>query len=199
MGEGQAVSEMGHAPIGPVCPPDVPAPLPASRGVCLEGTVLSKWSSVYFILLCGITLPLSLSHVNRELHVLSWVCILQLCVVLSLQLVILQGPETSTCLDIQTGLQYYIQVRARPNGSVYAGYWSDWSPRLTVDTPSDIGTVKQSLIMFNFWRYPPSQTLLEFFNVTQQVPSSPASLSWWSLYQSSLSPCSPGTSGKMHF
>lgn len=141
MGEGQAVSEMGHAPIGPVCPPDVPAPLPASRGVCLEGTVLSKWSSVYFILLCGITLPLSLSHVNRELHVLSWVCILQLCVVLSLQLVILQGPETSTCLDIQTGVQYYIQVRARPNGSVYAGYWSDWSPPLTVDTPSDIGKV----------------------------------------------------------
>ncbi|XP_041704509.2 thrombopoietin receptor [Coregonus clupeaformis] len=57
------------------------------------------------------------------------------------KLVTLQGPETSSCLDIQTGVQYYIQVRARPNGSVYAGYWSDWSPRLTVDTPSDLGAL----------------------------------------------------------
>lgn len=64
-----------------------------------------------------------------------------LCVVLSLQLVTLQVPENSTCLDIQTGSQYFIQVRARPNASVYAGYWSDWSPPLTVDTPSDIGKV----------------------------------------------------------
>ncbi|XP_029563896.1 thrombopoietin receptor isoform X3 [Salmo trutta] len=54
------------------------------------------------------------------------------------KLVTLQVPENSTCLDIQTGSQYFIQVRARPNGSVYAGYWSDWSPPLTVDTPSDI-------------------------------------------------------------
>ena len=64
-----------------------------------------------------------------------------LCVVLSLQLVTLQVSENSICLDVQTGSQYFIQVRARPNGSVYAGYWSDWSPPLTVDTPSDIGKV----------------------------------------------------------
>ncbi|XP_029563895.1 thrombopoietin receptor isoform X2 [Salmo trutta] len=57
------------------------------------------------------------------------------------KLVTLQVPENSTCLDIQTGSQYFIQVRARPNGSVYAGYWSDWSPPLTVDTPSDIGAL----------------------------------------------------------
>ncbi|XP_041694571.2 thrombopoietin receptor [Coregonus clupeaformis] len=54
------------------------------------------------------------------------------------KLVTLQVPENSTCLDVQTGGQYFIQVRARPNGSVYAGYWSNWSPPLTVDTPSDI-------------------------------------------------------------
>ncbi|XP_064865306.1 thrombopoietin receptor-like isoform X5 [Oncorhynchus nerka] len=53
-------------------------------------------------------------------------------------LVTLQVSENSICLDVQTGSQYFIQVRARPNGSVYAGYWSDWSPPLTVDTPSDI-------------------------------------------------------------
>ncbi|XP_071202417.1 thrombopoietin receptor-like isoform X5 [Salvelinus alpinus] len=57
------------------------------------------------------------------------------------KLVTLQVPENSTCLDVQTGSQYFIQVRARPNGSVYAGYWSDWSPPLTVDTPSDIGAL----------------------------------------------------------
>uniref|UniRef100_A0A4W5K6M0 MPL proto-oncogene, thrombopoietin receptor n=1 Tax=Hucho hucho TaxID=62062 RepID=A0A4W5K6M0_9TELE len=57
------------------------------------------------------------------------------------KLVTLQVPENTTCLDVQTGSQYFIQVRARPNGSVYIGYWSDWSPPLTVDTPLDRGAL----------------------------------------------------------
>ncbi|XP_010870641.1 thrombopoietin receptor isoform X2 [Esox lucius] len=57
------------------------------------------------------------------------------------KLIVLQGSETTTCLDLQTGGQYLIQVRAKPNGSVYAGYWSDWSPALQVETPSNIGSL----------------------------------------------------------
>lgn len=64
------------------------------------------------------------------------------------KLVTLQGPETCTSLDVQTGLQYHVQVQARPNGSVYAGYWSNWSHGVSVAVASDIGVILIPCIPF---------------------------------------------------
>ncbi|KAM3876191.1 thrombopoietin receptor [Diretmus argenteus] len=50
----------------------------------------------------------------------------------------LKGPETATCLDLPAGSHYRVQVRAKPNGSIYSGHWSDWSHELTGDSPSEI-------------------------------------------------------------
>ncbi|KAM7013146.1 thrombopoietin receptor [Tautogolabrus adspersus] len=52
---------------------------------------------------------------------------------------LLKGPETSTCLDVPAGRQYSVKLRAKPNGSIYSGHWSDWSDVLTGDTPTDRG------------------------------------------------------------
>ncbi|XP_074524854.1 thrombopoietin receptor [Halichoeres trimaculatus] len=52
---------------------------------------------------------------------------------------LLKGPGTSTCLEVPTGTQFSLKVRAKPNGSVYSGRWSDWSEVLTGDTPADQG------------------------------------------------------------
>lgn len=52
---------------------------------------------------------------------------------------LLKGPGTSTCLDVPTGKQFSVKLRAKPNGSVYSGHWSDWSEVLTGDTPADRG------------------------------------------------------------
>ncbi|XP_041790524.1 thrombopoietin receptor isoform X2 [Chelmon rostratus] len=49
----------------------------------------------------------------------------------------LKGPETATCLDVPTGSQYSVNVRAKPIGTIYSGNWSDWSDVLTGDTPTD--------------------------------------------------------------
>uniref|UniRef100_A0A3Q3MCW4 MPL proto-oncogene, thrombopoietin receptor n=1 Tax=Labrus bergylta TaxID=56723 RepID=A0A3Q3MCW4_9LABR len=40
---------------------------------------------------------------------------------------LLKGPETSTYLDVPAGHQYSVKLRAKPNGSIYSGHWSDWS------------------------------------------------------------------------
>ncbi|XP_029542665.1 thrombopoietin receptor-like isoform X3 [Oncorhynchus nerka] len=101
------------------------APPGRLRGQWEKGRLCLKWDTP----LLALSVHLMYQHRYQPREETVW------------KLVILPGPETSTCLDIQTGVQYYIQVRARPNGSVYAGYWSDWSPRLTVDTPSDIGAL----------------------------------------------------------
>ncbi|XP_037624774.1 thrombopoietin receptor isoform X2 [Sebastes umbrosus] len=53
----------------------------------------------------------------------------------------LKGPETGTCLEVPTGSQYSVKFRAKPNGYIYSGYWSDWSDVLTGDTPADVGTL----------------------------------------------------------
>uniref|UniRef100_A0A7N8X7C5 MPL proto-oncogene, thrombopoietin receptor n=1 Tax=Mastacembelus armatus TaxID=205130 RepID=A0A7N8X7C5_9TELE len=49
------------------------------------------------------------------------------------------GPETEACLDISTGTQYRVKIRAKPHGHSYSGYWSDWSDVLAANTPADIG------------------------------------------------------------
>lgn len=46
------------------------------------------------------------------------------------------SSKTSTCLDVQQGSEYTMQVKARPDGSNYSGFWSDWSEPLTVHLPS---------------------------------------------------------------
>ncbi|XP_044217617.1 thrombopoietin receptor [Thunnus albacares] len=51
-----------------------------------------------------------------------------------------KGPEPGTCLEVPTGSKYSVKVRAKPNGSIYSGHWSDWSDVLTGDTPIDRGT-----------------------------------------------------------
>ena len=48
-------------------------------------------------------------------------------------------PKTSTYLNEQAGSQYFIQIKAKPDGLFYKGYWSDWSNTLTVDLPSNNG------------------------------------------------------------
>lgn len=55
------------------------------------------------------------------------------------QMVSPKGPEPGTCLEVPTGSKYSVKVRAKPNGSIYSGHWSDWSDVLTGDTPIDRG------------------------------------------------------------
>uniref|UniRef100_A0A3Q3K841 Fibronectin type-III domain-containing protein n=1 Tax=Monopterus albus TaxID=43700 RepID=A0A3Q3K841_MONAL len=51
----------------------------------------------------------------------------------------LEHPETGACLQVPAGTQYSVKVRAKPNGSRYSGYWSDWSDVLTGQTSTDTG------------------------------------------------------------
>nr|XP_046246833.1 thrombopoietin receptor isoform X2 [Scatophagus argus] len=50
-----------------------------------------------------------------------------------------KGPKTDTCLKVPSGHEYNVRIRAKPTGSIYSGYWSDWSDVLTGDTPTDLG------------------------------------------------------------
>ncbi|XP_067086613.1 thrombopoietin receptor [Osmerus mordax] len=59
----------------------------------------------------------------------------------SWKLVTLPDSDTGTSLDVQTGCQYRVQVRAKPNGSVYDGYWSDWSQCLSVVVASRLAVL----------------------------------------------------------
>ncbi|KAM6962431.1 thrombopoietin receptor [Aplochiton taeniatus] len=73
----------------------------------------------------------------------------------------LNGPVTRACLDVPTGRLYCVQVRARPHGPIYSGHWSEWSPSLTGDIPTDIGAlvititmlVVAMVLVFMFSRY----------------------------------------------
>ncbi|XP_076134713.1 thrombopoietin receptor isoform X1 [Alosa pseudoharengus] len=51
------------------------------------------------------------------------------------------SSRTSTYLHEQASSQYFIQVKSKPYGSFYGGYWSDWSSMLTVEVPSNYGLV----------------------------------------------------------
>ncbi|CAB1437509.1 unnamed protein product [Pleuronectes platessa] len=52
---------------------------------------------------------------------------------------LLEGPEPGTCLEVSAGSQFHVKVRAKPDGSLYSGLWSDWSHELTGRTPTDAG------------------------------------------------------------
>ncbi|XP_026121149.1 thrombopoietin receptor isoform X2 [Carassius auratus] len=59
------------------------------------------------------------------------------------------SSKTSTCLDVHTGSQYTIQVRAQPNGSVYSG---DWKWIFIVCIPVALLIIASAMISF-FSRY----------------------------------------------
>ncbi|KAL4634999.1 thrombopoietin receptor [Arapaima gigas] len=64
------------------------------------------------------------------------------------KLVTLQSPKTWTSLDVQAGVQYLIQVQAKPNGTIYNGFWSDWSDPVIIHVPSDRGNLVAAGIPF---------------------------------------------------
>ncbi|XP_072539136.1 thrombopoietin receptor isoform X2 [Salminus brasiliensis] len=59
------------------------------------------------------------------------------------------SPKTNTCLDVQVGSQYSIQVKAMPNGSLYSGHWSAWSKCLVVQLPSNTGLLFIACVPFS--------------------------------------------------
>ncbi|KAG7513832.1 thrombopoietin receptor [Solea senegalensis] len=54
-------------------------------------------------------------------------------------MVSLKGPGAGTCLQVPLGSQYHVRVRAKPNGFIYSGHWSDWSDVLTHHSSIDTG------------------------------------------------------------
>ncbi|XP_017275916.1 thrombopoietin receptor [Kryptolebias marmoratus] len=50
---------------------------------------------------------------------------------------IIKGPDTNTCVKVPSGSQFSVKIRAKPTGSIYSGYWSNWSDVLTDETPAD--------------------------------------------------------------
>ncbi|KAM9796442.1 thrombopoietin receptor isoform X2 [Syngnathus typhle] len=52
-----------------------------------------------------------------------------------------KGPATGTCLEVPPRIQYRVKVRAKPNGSIYSGQWSQWSHVVSGTTPADIETL----------------------------------------------------------
>lgn len=53
-----------------------------------------------------------------------------------LQILSIQGPETSTCVTLPLGSHYSAKIRAKPTGLIYSGDWSDWSD-VSGETPAD--------------------------------------------------------------
>ncbi|KAM6922057.1 thrombopoietin receptor [Xenentodon cancila] len=52
---------------------------------------------------------------------------------------IANGPETEMCVKIPGGSEFSVKIRAKPTGSIYSGYWSDWSKVFTGHMALDIG------------------------------------------------------------
>ncbi|KAG9351011.1 hypothetical protein JZ751_024900 [Albula glossodonta] len=64
------------------------------------------------------------------------------------KIVTLENSKTTTYLDVQAGSQYSIQIKAKPDGFVYNGFWSDWSNTFTVNVPSNTGALLVACIPF---------------------------------------------------
>ncbi|KPP71867.1 Thrombopoietin receptor precursor-like [Scleropages formosus] len=93
----------------------------------------------------------------------------------------LQSSKTWTSLDLQAGVQYSVQIQAKPNGSIYNGFWSDWSNSTIVHVPT--GTVLLSLparkVKQLLWPPVPNlQKVLEGFltDISRQYQSSPITI-----------------------
>ncbi|XP_059839982.1 thrombopoietin receptor [Hypanus sabinus] len=59
----------------------------------------------------------------------------------------IQKPLHSEVLDLPHGKTYYMQLRAKPNGLIYRGYWSSWSDTFTATIPGSIGPTVVSLVV----------------------------------------------------
>lgn len=51
---------------------------------------------------------------------------------------IVSMKENATCMEVPPGSQISIKVRAKPDGVVYSGHWSEWTDVFTKDAPTDI-------------------------------------------------------------
>uniref|UniRef100_A0A3Q2NPA5 MPL proto-oncogene, thrombopoietin receptor n=1 Tax=Fundulus heteroclitus TaxID=8078 RepID=A0A3Q2NPA5_FUNHE len=48
----------------------------------------------------------------------------------------------SMCEELPSGCEFSVKIRAKPDGSTYSGYWSDWSDVFSGVTPKDTGTTE---------------------------------------------------------
>lgn len=55
--------------------------------------------------------------------------------------------NTSMCVRLSSGGQFSVKVRAKPDGSIYSGHWSDWSDVLLGTTTDNTG--KSEIIIKN--------------------------------------------------
>uniref|UniRef100_A0A3Q2Q578 MPL proto-oncogene, thrombopoietin receptor n=1 Tax=Fundulus heteroclitus TaxID=8078 RepID=A0A3Q2Q578_FUNHE len=67
----------------------------------------------------------------------------------------------SMCEELPSGCEFSVKIRAKPDGSTYSGYWSDWSDVFSGVTPKDTGTTE--IIHKNLF---PTKTL---FKITQKL------------------------------
>ncbi|XP_069798477.1 thrombopoietin receptor [Narcine bancroftii] len=59
----------------------------------------------------------------------------------------IQKPLHSEVLDLPHGKIYYMQLRTKPNGLLYKGYWSNWSDTFTAIIPGSIGLTAVSFVV----------------------------------------------------
>ncbi|XP_067846108.1 thrombopoietin receptor [Heptranchias perlo] len=58
-----------------------------------------------------------------------------------------QKPLHSEVLDLPHSKTYYMQLRAKPNGVTYRGYWSSWSDTFTATIPGPTNPIAVSLVV----------------------------------------------------
>ncbi|KAJ8404174.1 hypothetical protein AAFF_G00339470 [Aldrovandia affinis] len=51
------------------------------------------------------------------------------------KLAVVRGNTESVLRSLHTGTRYDVQVRAKPDGLTYNGYWSAWTPTVSMETP----------------------------------------------------------------
>ncbi|XP_029988645.1 thrombopoietin receptor isoform X2 [Sphaeramia orbicularis] len=49
--------------------------------------------------------------------------------------------KNATCTEVPSGSQISFKVRAKPDGDVFSGHWSEWTDMFTKDAPTDISTL----------------------------------------------------------
>lgn len=113
------------------------------------------------------------------------------------QILSIQSPETSTCVQLPLGTHYSAKIRAKPDGITYSGDWSDWSDVITGDTPADKSEVTFNCCVVIMTPRLKNLIFIRLFLKTFQAPLcccvSPSAC--W-LLPSSPSPCFPRPSGK---
>ncbi|XP_067892469.1 thrombopoietin receptor isoform X2 [Heterodontus francisci] len=60
---------------------------------------------------------------------------------------LIQKPLHSEVLDLPHSKTYYVQLRAKPNGVMYKGYWSSWSDTFTATIPGPMNPTAVSLVV----------------------------------------------------